>query len=186
MANELVSAIKESVLQLPLRAITLKDDTNTVTILHLEAESNITIDPITRTDDEGHPRTVAYELRAEIFVPHNKTEVAWIAYVHAMRNKTISAVIALGAITNWPLLPSPISDTGIVRAINSSPSGQGGYFDLRNNSRITLKLESPERRQRYIITVKSIFRNLFNNKHFSDSGTVSGYSNTVLRRTLDA
>lgn len=184
MATVLVKNIAESILLLPIRALTLSDSVNTVTLMQLEAESNIIIEPITRTDDEGKLRTIAYSVKAEIFVPHNKMEVPWISYVHAMTNKTISAVIALGSISTWPLLPSPIESSFITDAKNSSPTAQGGYIDMRNNANITVKIESPDKRQRFLLTITSTIRNLFNNKPLVDETTPSGYNNTLIRRTM--
>ncbi|MBE2188564.1 MAG: hypothetical protein IAE98_03775 [Candidatus Kapabacteria bacterium] len=184
MATVLVKNIAESILQLPIRALTLHDGTNTVTLMQLEAESDFLFEPIIRTDDEGLPRTIAYTVKAQIFVPHNKMEVPWISYVNAMMNKTVSAVISLGAINNWPLLPTPIENTLTTRAINSSPAGQGGYIDMRDNARITMKVETPEKRQRFLITVQSIVRSIFVNEPLSVDAPTGGLDKNLIRRTL--
>ncbi|MCO5250127.1 MAG: hypothetical protein M9949_01750 [Candidatus Kapabacteria bacterium] len=191
MATALRKDIAGSILQLPIRALTLADGTNTVTLMQLEAESNFLVDPVIRIDDEGNPRTIAYTVKAEIFVPHNKFEEPWLAYVNNMVNKTVSAVISLGSMPNWPLLPAgdktTIENSLIARAINSSPANTGGaYIDMRNNAHITMKVESPERRQRYLITITTIIRSLFTNEPLNVDAPTGGTDKFLMRRTISA
>ena len=186
MANVTKKSIANEILLLPIRAVTLWDGTDAVTLFQLEAESSYQTTPIVRTNDEGMPIKVAEKLTATFYIPFNHFEEMWMGKIEGMKNKAIQVIIALGQTETWPhFSDTTLNDNLITKAINSSDDSLGGYIQTDMNAYITAEWESVEFRPRMILRVTAIMRNLYNNLHLSSTATATA-GNYLLKSTLYA
>lgn len=184
MANITKKSIANEILLLPIRAVTLWDGVDAVTLFQLESESSYQTAPIVRTNDEGMPVKVAEKLTGTFYIPFNHFEELWMAKVESMKNKPIKFIIALGSSESWPhFSDSTLNETLITKAINSADQSLGAYIQTDFNAYITTEWESVELRPRMIIRVTAIMKSLYNNLHLTNTATPSA-NNHLLKSTV--
>lgn len=179
MSEYIKYTITESIALMPLRAITIFDNINNLTLFQLEAESSYQIVPITRTNDEGGQKSIAYKLNATIYCPFNKpldrNEEDFIGLLDKLKTN-VSVTLALGDIETWSGFNEEENETNITnlnyylvtKPINCTG---GGYIQTDANANITYEIESVEFRSRLIIRVQAFMRSLYNNLHLSNTTT---------------
>ena len=184
MADIIKKSIANEILLLPIRAVTLWDGTDALTLFQIEAESSYQTSPIVRINDEGMPIKVAEKLTATIYIPFNHFEELWMGKLEGMSNKPIQFIIALGESESWThFADTTLNETLITKAINSSDQSLGGYIQTDMNAYITAEWESVEFRPRMILRVTAIMKSLYNNLHLSNTATATS-QNYLLKSTV--
>lgn len=154
MADIVLNAINK-VHRRPIRGVRINeiDDTDSIFIHNAEGESSLTIDPITVTTGMGTTFDEAYRVTATIYMPQNNFEqfASDLEYLSKAR-KGCNVEVMLGDMSGF-------SSNYNAGATNNNYEG-GALLSLLDTTTerwsISLRYESPEQRQRLIVTCSTI------------------------------